>query len=139
MDGLLLVAVQGHVFCYVDVRRINTRSFLTGELLAVLGSVCGVVVNQPHQVALCPNAVVSDGVKNICSGVINLCDVQISRALVGRFEGFERRFGFFDGVGRRRQWWSVLNFATGSRRASFVLVLNQHYLRALYVGSIIAD
>ena len=53
--------------------------------------------------------------KNLGDGVIDLCNVKIGLALIGYFEGFERRFGFCDYAGRRRHRWIVLMAATGSR------------------------
>ena len=61
--SLLLAAVQGRVFSFFGVRRINTWARRLGKILSVLGSVCGVVVDQPHHVVLGPNAVVTGGVK----------------------------------------------------------------------------
>ena len=78
-----------------------------------------------------PNAVVTNGVKDLDNGVIYFCQLQISQALVGRFEGFERRLGFCDDIGQRRHCWSVLLAATGSRWASFGMVIStieEHYI-----------
>ena len=71
MDGLLIVAVQGRVFFCVNFRRINFRALRPGEQLVVLSSVCGFVVDQTHNVVLGPNAVVTDGVKNLVNGIID--------------------------------------------------------------------
>ena len=78
-----------------------------------------------------PNAVVTNGVKDLDNGVIYLCHLQISRALVGSFEGFEHRLGFCDDIGTRRHCWSVLLAATGSRWALFgvlISTIEEHYI-----------
>ena len=70
-----------------------------------------------------PNAVLADGVKDLGDSVIYLCHIQIGPALVGRFEGFERRLEFQNNVDRRRHRWSVLLADTGSRWASFGMLI----------------
>ena len=71
-----------------------------------------------------PNNVIADGLKDHGNSVIYLCHIQIGRALVGRFEGFERCLEFRDDVGRRRHRWSVLMAARGSRWESFGMLIS---------------
>ena len=92
----------------------NIRSRRLGERLSLLGSVCGVNVNHPHQVVLGPNAVVTDGVNMLGDCVIDLCNVKIGPAPFDCFKDFECRFGFCNDVGRRRHRWSVLMATMGS-------------------------
>ena len=72
----------------------------------------------------CPNAVVADGVEDLGYSVIYLCHIQIGRALVGRFEGFERCLEFRDDVGRRRHRYSVLLATTSSRWEAFGMLIS---------------
>ena len=66
----------------------------------------------------------SVGAEDLGCSIINLCHIQIGRALVGRFEGFEHCLEFRDDVGQRRHRYSVLLATTGSRWELFRILIS---------------